>query len=236
MADGSERRPRGRGRGGLARSHARSGRSRRLHRRPHGPRRRPGQRRPNGWSTSTASTPTSPCWRRPSSAGPRRLRRDQPRRRGRRPAAPPPVDRGAWSGLGGDARARARELDLLRFQVGELDEAAVDRTPTRTPMLAEEEDWLADAGRPPRGGRRRPAAAGRRTEDGLRAAVPATCWVGPWPPSPAGRRSCLWPGRLQDLDAELEDLSRELRPRPRASRTIPGAWPRSGSGAGCCAS
>lgn len=45
--------------------------------------------------------------------------------------------------LGGDARARAREIDLLRFQVRELDEAALE--PGEDEKLADEEAVLADA-------------------------------------------------------------------------------------------
>jgi DNA repair protein RecN (Recombination protein N) len=46
--------------------------------------------------------------------------------------------------LGGDDRARAREIDLLRFQVDELDAAAVD-DPDEDARLDAEEDALADA-------------------------------------------------------------------------------------------
>src|SRR5258708_123464 len=51
----------------------------------------------------------------------------------------------ALAGLGGDERARAREIDLLRFQVTELDAAGVtDADEDRA--LETEEDRLADAG------------------------------------------------------------------------------------------
>lgn len=50
----------------------------------------------------------------------------------------------ALAALGGDARARARELDLLRFQVDELDRAALD-DPDEEARLAEEEELLAGA-------------------------------------------------------------------------------------------
>ncbi|MGH9225895.1 MAG: AAA family ATPase, partial [Acidimicrobiales bacterium] len=46
--------------------------------------------------------------------------------------------------LGGDERARAREIDLLRFQLGELDAAAIDG-PDEDERLEAEEDLLADA-------------------------------------------------------------------------------------------
>ncbi len=46
--------------------------------------------------------------------------------------------------LGGDERERAREIDLLRFQVRELDDAALD-DPNEDDQLEREEDLLADA-------------------------------------------------------------------------------------------
>jgi DNA repair protein RecN (Recombination protein N) len=46
--------------------------------------------------------------------------------------------------LGGDERARAREIDLLRFQVAELDAAGVE-DPREDESLEVEEDALADA-------------------------------------------------------------------------------------------
>ncbi|HEY2428730.1 MAG TPA: DNA repair protein RecN, partial [Acidimicrobiales bacterium] len=51
----------------------------------------------------------------------------------------------ALAALGGDARARAREVDLLRFQVGELETAAVEREDEED-ALRREEDVLARAG------------------------------------------------------------------------------------------
>jgi DNA repair protein RecN (Recombination protein N) len=50
----------------------------------------------------------------------------------------------ALAGLGGDERARAREIDLLRFQVAELERAGLS-DPTEDDRLTEEEDRLADA-------------------------------------------------------------------------------------------
>jgi len=50
----------------------------------------------------------------------------------------------ALSALGGDARARAREIDLLRFQVQELESAAIE-DPDEDDGLRGEEDLLADA-------------------------------------------------------------------------------------------
>lgn len=53
------------------------------------------------------------------------------------------IDR-ALADLGGDPRARAREVDLLRFQVAELDAAAVE-DPDEGDRLRAEEAMLADA-------------------------------------------------------------------------------------------
>ncbi|MGD9751525.1 MAG: AAA family ATPase, partial [Acidimicrobiia bacterium] len=50
----------------------------------------------------------------------------------------------ALAALGGDDRARARELDLLRFQLQELDAARLEN-PDEVAVLEEEEDRLADA-------------------------------------------------------------------------------------------
>lgn len=46
--------------------------------------------------------------------------------------------------LGGDERARAREIDLLRYQLAELDDAGLD-DPDEDDRLDQEEDVLADA-------------------------------------------------------------------------------------------
>jgi DNA repair protein RecN (Recombination protein N) len=53
------------------------------------------------------------------------------------------IDR-ALAALGGDSRARARELDLLRFQVGELDAAELD-DPDEEAALERLQDVLDDA-------------------------------------------------------------------------------------------
>lgn len=50
----------------------------------------------------------------------------------------------ALGALGGDARARAHELDLLRFQLEEIESAALD-DPDEAVALEAEEDLLADA-------------------------------------------------------------------------------------------
>jgi DNA repair protein RecN (Recombination protein N) len=50
----------------------------------------------------------------------------------------------AMAALGGDARTRARELDLLRFQLDELDAAGLD-DPDEDAALLDEEERLGDA-------------------------------------------------------------------------------------------
>lgn len=50
----------------------------------------------------------------------------------------------ALAALGGDARARAREIDLLRFQVDEIDSAGLT-DPSEDELLAQDEALLADA-------------------------------------------------------------------------------------------
>ena len=53
------------------------------------------------------------------------------------------IDR-SLDALGGDARARAREIDLLRFQLDEIDAAAIDAL-DEVERLAEEDERLASA-------------------------------------------------------------------------------------------
>jgi DNA repair protein RecN (Recombination protein N) len=105
--------------------------------------------------------------------------------------------------LGGDDRARAREIDLLRFQVDELDAASID-DPDEDERLDAEESLLADATA------HRDAAATAAmwlgddggARDALAAALAAIDGRAPFA-EPAGR--------LRDLLAELDDLSGDLR-------------------------
>ena len=74
--------------------------------------------------------------------------------------------------LGGDERARARELDLVRYQVGEIDGAAL-AGPDEDERLEAEEDLLADAAahrEPRRSGRSPPSAATAGASDGAASA------------------------------------------------------------------
>ncbi|MDQ1397823.1 MAG: repair protein RecN [Acidimicrobiaceae bacterium] len=110
---------------------------------------------------------------------------------------------GALASLGGDARARARETDLLRFQVDELDAAAVEE-PDEDVRLAAEEDALADAA-----AHREAAATGHEAIAGDGGAADA---VGAAISAVAGRPPLAeLEGRLRGLAAELADVAIELR-------------------------
>jgi DNA repair protein RecN (Recombination protein N) len=113
--------------------------------------------------------------------------------------------------LGGDERARAHELDLVRYQVGEIDGASLDG-PDEDERLEAEEDLLADAAA------HRTAASGALTalsgegngasdgaasaSDALGAAVAAVAGRAPFREAEA---------RLRALAAELTDVASELR-------------------------
>src|SRR5262245_59912752 len=115
--------------------------------------------------------------------------------------------------LGGDERARARELDLVRYQVGEIDGAALEG-PDEDERLEAEEDLLADAAA------HRAAASGAlaalsgdgdgngasdgaaSASDALGAAVAAVARRAPFRDAEA---------RLRALAAELPDVAAELR-------------------------
>jgi len=105
--------------------------------------------------------------------------------------------------LGGDERARAREIDLLRFQVGELDAAGVD-DPDEDAGLAAEEATLADAvAHREAGGAALEALRGEQSAgDALAAALHALADRAPY----AGLHT-----RLAGASAELDDIAAELR-------------------------
>jgi DNA repair protein RecN (Recombination protein N) len=109
----------------------------------------------------------------------------------------------ALAALGGDERARAREIDLLRFQVDELAAAGlVDPEEERTLEAAEE--LLADAVAHREAGA---AAVAALTDDGGgRDAVAAAL-------ATLGHRSPFaeLATRLRDVTAELDDIAAEVR-------------------------
>jgi DNA repair protein RecN (Recombination protein N) len=105
--------------------------------------------------------------------------------------------------LGGDARARAREVDLLRYQVGELERAGL-RHPDEDDALDSEEDLLADA----RAHRDAAALAHAALADDGGAADT----VGTAVAALAGRAPFKeLDGRLRSVAAEVADISAEVR-------------------------
>ena len=104
-------------------------------------------------------------------------------------------------GLGGDDRARARELDLLRFELEEIAGAEL-RAPDEAETLEVQEDALANAA-----ARRAGLEAARRVLDG-----PATDAIGE---AMAALGDGGWfaalAARLAGVQAELADLVHELR-------------------------
>jgi DNA repair protein RecN (Recombination protein N) len=111
----------------------------------------------------------------------------------------------ALADLGGDARARAREIDLYRFQVDELRRAAIDG-PDEDERLDAEEDTLADAT-----AHRAAAAAAAEALAGDGGAVDAiaSAIAGIDGRSPFADAH----GRLRGVAAELDDVASELRHR-----------------------
>ncbi|HEY5876254.1 MAG TPA: AAA family ATPase, partial [Ilumatobacteraceae bacterium] len=115
--------------------------------------------------------------------------------------------------LGGDGRARAREIDLLRFQVGELAAASIT-DPDEDEGLAEDEELLADAVA------HRDAALhaiGALTDDGgvadaLGLAIAAITGRAPFADAEQ---------RLRSLATELADASAELRARAESIEEDP---------------
>lgn len=105
--------------------------------------------------------------------------------------------------IGGDERARAREVDLLRFQVREISEAALSH-PDEDDVLSREEDLLADSVA------HREAlwqAIAALTEDGGAGDAVGTAVFA------LGHREALadLEKRLRGLQGELDDVSAELR-------------------------
>jgi DNA repair protein RecN (Recombination protein N) len=105
--------------------------------------------------------------------------------------------------LGGDDRARAREIDLLRFQVDELDAAGVVDA-GEDERLDAEESMLADAAAHRDAAA---AAAASITDDGGARDAIATALGALDGRSPFAEQAA----RLHDLLAELDDLVGEIR-------------------------
>jgi DNA repair protein RecN (Recombination protein N) len=116
------------------------------------------------------------------------------------------------AGMGGDERSRARELDLVRYQVDEIDGAAIEG-PDEDERLESEEDALADAAAHREaaaiavvalsGADEAPAGDGAASAaDAVGVAVAAVAGRGPFRPAEE---------RLRALAAEVTDLAAELR-------------------------
>ena len=107
------------------------------------------------------------------------------------------------SGLGGDERARARELDLLRFQVAELEAAGLE-DPYEDDNLREEEERLGDvlAHRDAAEAAHTVVAADGGAADALGSALAALAGRAPF---------AKLEQRLRGLVADLDDVVAELR-------------------------
>lgn len=109
----------------------------------------------------------------------------------------------ASAAFGGDARARAREIDLLRFQVAELDAAGLT-DPDEDVELRRQEDLLADA--------TAHREAAQQAVDALTSEGGAVDAVGAAAAALADRAPFGVPSeRLTNLLAELADVASEVR-------------------------
>jgi DNA repair protein RecN (Recombination protein N) len=109
----------------------------------------------------------------------------------------------ALAALGGDERARAREADLLRYQIGEIEAARVEG-PDEEERLEAEEDVLADAAAHREAGAA--AYAALAGDDG------AADWLGRAVAACGGRRPFAeLESRLRALTAEVDDAAADVR-------------------------
>jgi DNA repair protein RecN (Recombination protein N) len=113
--------------------------------------------------------------------------------------------------LGGDHRSRAREVDLLRFQVGELAAAAIV-DPGEDERLTVEEDALADAAAHREAGQIALASLTDGASDSLGDAIQSLGDRAPYEEFSA---------RLRAIAAELTDVGRDLRTRTEALEENP---------------
>jgi DNA repair protein RecN (Recombination protein N) len=109
--------------------------------------------------------------------------------------------------LGGDERARARQADLLRYQLAEIDAAGLD-DPDEDDALAAEEDRLAAAT-----AHREAAALALAALDGADGATAAVIdLLGTARAALDGRAPLrAWAERLESLQADASDVASELR-------------------------
>jgi DNA repair protein RecN (Recombination protein N) len=105
------------------------------------------------------------------------------------------------AGMGGDERARAREVDLLRYQLAEIDAAAID-DPSEDVRLTAEETLLADAGAHRDALTAAYAALEGPAEDALGAAVAELAAREPF---------AAIADRMRALQAEIADAAHDVR-------------------------
>jgi DNA repair protein RecN (Recombination protein N) len=107
--------------------------------------------------------------------------------------------------LGGDPAQRSRELDMLRYQVAEIDQAHLD-DPDEEAALSAEEDRLADLGAHREAAQQALQALDAGPDDGAIGLLGAA--VGAF-----GGRSAFgpWEARLRASGAELADVASDLR-------------------------
>lgn len=117
--------------------------------------------------------------------------------------------------LGGDARARAQEIDLLRYQVDEIADARLD-DPDELAHLAEREDLLADAAAHLADGHAaRHALSG---DDGVvdRLGAAAALLSGRKVFAPVSDRLAAFAAELDDTVTQLRDMLETIDDDPRA--------------------
>jgi DNA repair protein RecN (Recombination protein N) len=116
------------------------------------------------------------------------------------------------AGLGGDERVRAREIDLLHFQLAELDAADL-RDPDEDEALEAEEDLLADALAHREAGER---ALTLLADDGARDALGLglATLTGRTPFTEAADRLRLLLAELDDVVASLRDAAERIEEDP----------------------
>ena len=125
------------------------------------------------------------------------------RRRPRPPRSRPP----ALADLGGDAGARAREVDLLRYQVDELEAAAASTDADEDERLDDRGDRAGRRGRPPR----RPRGARRARSPAT--AVPRRAVAGALAALAGRAPFAAEVERLGAVVAEVDDLASTLQRR-----------------------
>src|SRR5262245_43423261 len=117
----------------------------------------------------------------------------------------------ALDAMGGDERARARELDLVRYQVGEIEGASITG-PDEDEALEAEEDTLADAAAHREAAAALAALSGDADSGAIDGAASAADAVGAAVATLVGRAPFrAAEDRLRAVAAELADVAVELR-------------------------